>query len=227
MNICKGCRRRLTWTERRIQFGRARGRGLSEDAAKEAVPRCQKCMTVYLREAVGPPRRIPHVDLYHTPGWVLDRIKAIVPREVRENASPCSERQLQLAARLVDASSLLDLFGSAQYPGEPFRALVSEVEDPIDEEALDRFCKAYHMTAEVTGVTGRRAWERSRIIFRPILPKLSTATENRLAADYLAGYRRWAIARDNGLTIDHVSHVLKQRGIVCRDRRRQPAGAGR
>lgn len=46
---CRGCGRQIsTWAEQRKQFGRAIKRGLNYEQAKEASPRCQKCMTNYL-----------------------------------------------------------------------------------------------------------------------------------------------------------------------------------
>jgi len=47
---CLGCGFPQKWAEQMKQFWRARKRGLSEDQAKDACPRCQKCMTIYLRE---------------------------------------------------------------------------------------------------------------------------------------------------------------------------------
>jgi len=46
---CKDCRRILTWAERRRQYGRLLRRGLTEEQVKGALPRCQKCMTVWLQ----------------------------------------------------------------------------------------------------------------------------------------------------------------------------------
>lgn len=68
--------------------------------------------------------------------------------------------------------------------------------------------------------------QRRRELSRPAKPKLHASTARRLVASYLAGYRRWALARDHGLTVDEITSVLRDHGIVARDRR-QPAGAAR
>lgn len=47
---CLGCRFPITWREQRAQFGRLMRRGLSEADTKAIMPRCQKCITVTLRE---------------------------------------------------------------------------------------------------------------------------------------------------------------------------------
>jgi len=47
---CKRCRCLMTWADQRKQFGRMIGRGLTTEEAKTVQPRCQKCVTVYLRE---------------------------------------------------------------------------------------------------------------------------------------------------------------------------------
>lgn len=47
---CRGCGSRLTWAAQMQQFWRAVNRGASEDVAKAISPRCQKCMTIYLRQ---------------------------------------------------------------------------------------------------------------------------------------------------------------------------------
>lgn len=52
---CLRCRNRLTWAERRHQYGRARQRGLTHEQVIAITPRCQKCMTRYLRENPLPP----------------------------------------------------------------------------------------------------------------------------------------------------------------------------
>lgn len=52
---CRDCGRlpggaRLTFAEQMKQFWRAVNAGLTQEEAKGASPRCQKCMTVFLRE---------------------------------------------------------------------------------------------------------------------------------------------------------------------------------
>jgi hypothetical protein len=44
---CRDCRYLMTWAEQRKQYGRLMRRGV--DNIKAAQPRCQKCMTKYLR----------------------------------------------------------------------------------------------------------------------------------------------------------------------------------
>lgn len=46
---CLGCGYPITWRDQRIQFVRASTRGVPRDEAKLATPRCQKCMTKYLK----------------------------------------------------------------------------------------------------------------------------------------------------------------------------------
>lgn len=50
MAVCKRCKTTVTWAEQRKQYGRLIRAGLELSQAKEAGPRCKKCMTVYLRE---------------------------------------------------------------------------------------------------------------------------------------------------------------------------------
>lgn len=50
MTVCLRCKYPMTWEAQRRQFGRLIRRGLTKEQAKEMLPRCQKCMTVYLRE---------------------------------------------------------------------------------------------------------------------------------------------------------------------------------
>ena len=52
-NRCLGCRCGMTWANVRVQYNRALKRGLSPNEAKAACPRCQKCMTKFLRERAG------------------------------------------------------------------------------------------------------------------------------------------------------------------------------
>lgn len=46
---CKQCGNRMTWAARRVQWGRVKRHGLSDDEIKALLPRCQKCMTVALK----------------------------------------------------------------------------------------------------------------------------------------------------------------------------------
>ncbi len=45
---CIGCNNPMTWAESRVQYGRLLKRGIDEATAKQATPRCQKCMTVWI-----------------------------------------------------------------------------------------------------------------------------------------------------------------------------------
>jgi hypothetical protein len=50
MNKCLGCGcLNMTWREQQQQYGRLIQEGLSPEAAKGLMPRCQKCTTVALR----------------------------------------------------------------------------------------------------------------------------------------------------------------------------------
>jgi hypothetical protein len=44
----------VTWEQQRRQFGRLIRRGFTAEQAKKILPRCQKCVTTYLRME-GPP----------------------------------------------------------------------------------------------------------------------------------------------------------------------------
>lgn len=52
-NRCLGCNCGMTLVNASIQYNRALKRGLSPEEAKASCPRCQKCMTKYLRERAG------------------------------------------------------------------------------------------------------------------------------------------------------------------------------
>lgn len=54
-SACLGCRTPQTWSSQRRQYGRALNRGLTPEQAKASQPRCQKCMTVYLKALEGRP----------------------------------------------------------------------------------------------------------------------------------------------------------------------------
>lgn len=46
---CMDCRNRMTWAQQRVQYGRLKKRGVSEAHIKAALPRCQKCITIWVR----------------------------------------------------------------------------------------------------------------------------------------------------------------------------------
>lgn len=46
--ICRDCRYPMTWDQQRRQFGRLMQKGFTVDEAKAALPRCQKCLTLWL-----------------------------------------------------------------------------------------------------------------------------------------------------------------------------------
>jgi hypothetical protein len=48
-SICRGCGQYgISWSEQRRQYGRMLRRGMSSEAVKGLLPRCQKCVTVLL-----------------------------------------------------------------------------------------------------------------------------------------------------------------------------------
>lgn len=49
MTKCLGCQRRMTWAEQRVQFGRLLRRAFTVDQTRRVLPRCQKCVTTWLR----------------------------------------------------------------------------------------------------------------------------------------------------------------------------------
>ncbi len=46
---CIECRRPMTWAQQRVQFGRLKRLGISAAHIKATLPRCQKCLTIWLR----------------------------------------------------------------------------------------------------------------------------------------------------------------------------------
>ena len=46
---CIECQRRMTWAEQRVQYGRLKKRGVTNAHIKDALPRCQKCVTIWIR----------------------------------------------------------------------------------------------------------------------------------------------------------------------------------
>jgi hypothetical protein len=52
---CETCKNPLTWESQRKQYMRLIKRGWSEDRAKAAMPKCQKCVTRMLRSACPTP----------------------------------------------------------------------------------------------------------------------------------------------------------------------------
>jgi hypothetical protein len=54
-NPCQDCGYRITWAEQRRQYARAIQRyGVSSEAAKKLMPRCEKCLTETFRAPVAP-----------------------------------------------------------------------------------------------------------------------------------------------------------------------------
>jgi hypothetical protein len=53
-NRCRGCRFPITWTEQRRQYLRMGRCGLTKAEAKQASPRCGKCVTRWLRGRAAP-----------------------------------------------------------------------------------------------------------------------------------------------------------------------------
>jgi len=39
----------MTWAQQRRQWGRLKQRGYSQDEIKQAMPRCQKCLTRWMK----------------------------------------------------------------------------------------------------------------------------------------------------------------------------------
>jgi hypothetical protein len=50
---CLDCNYPMTWEHQRRQFGRLMRLGMSVQDAKSILPRCQKCMTLLLRDRRG------------------------------------------------------------------------------------------------------------------------------------------------------------------------------
>jgi hypothetical protein len=81
---CRGCGQYgITWAEQRRQYGRLLRRGISPEAVKGLLPRCQKCVTALLHhqkcEFSADPRRTPINRAL--PEQALDRAP---PRQLKE-----------------------------------------------------------------------------------------------------------------------------------------------
>jgi len=50
---CLGCNWLMTWSEQRHQYGRLIRWGMSQEQAKQQMPRCSRCITERLRETGG------------------------------------------------------------------------------------------------------------------------------------------------------------------------------
>jgi hypothetical protein len=65
LSKCLDCGRPVTWDEQRRQFGHAiKVYGLTQQEAKQAMPRCQKCTTTLLnpRRSVSPVSEVSEVS---------------------------------------------------------------------------------------------------------------------------------------------------------------------
>lgn len=50
MGKCKGCKRTITWADTKAQYGRLKRADIDEEIIKATLPRCQKCLTRWLKE---------------------------------------------------------------------------------------------------------------------------------------------------------------------------------
>ena len=50
MNRCKKCKSQMTFANQRKQFGRLCSAGIAVDRVKQILPRCQMCVTLWLKE---------------------------------------------------------------------------------------------------------------------------------------------------------------------------------
>ena len=48
-NRCRDCGSPMTWAAQRVQYGRLLRRGIPHEVARRELPRCQKCVTQWLR----------------------------------------------------------------------------------------------------------------------------------------------------------------------------------
>jgi hypothetical protein len=48
-NKCNACRNPMTWAAVRVQYGRLLRRGFTEEQVKAVLPRCQTCVTRWLK----------------------------------------------------------------------------------------------------------------------------------------------------------------------------------
>jgi hypothetical protein len=47
--MCKECQKTMTWAQQRVQWGRLKSKGYTEQEIKDAMPRCQKCLTRWVK----------------------------------------------------------------------------------------------------------------------------------------------------------------------------------
>ena len=50
---CKNCHWSMTWSEQRVQYGRLVRKGIKPENIKAIMPRCQKCVTKWMKENTG------------------------------------------------------------------------------------------------------------------------------------------------------------------------------
>lgn len=50
---CRTCGAYMTWAAQRVQYGRLLRRGIPENVMRHELPRCQKCVTQWLRATQG------------------------------------------------------------------------------------------------------------------------------------------------------------------------------
>ena len=80
---CRGCGNPITWADQRRQYGRLLRRGLSTEEAKAALPRCQKCVTRWLRDR-DPVPGLPSIEELERLSREGDDEEADHPTEVQE-----------------------------------------------------------------------------------------------------------------------------------------------
>lgn len=52
MDICKHCKREMVWTtwaEKKRRYGKLKRLNYDEDSIKDALPRCDKCLKIWIK----------------------------------------------------------------------------------------------------------------------------------------------------------------------------------
>jgi hypothetical protein len=146
---CLDCKLRLTWAERRRQFGRIIKRGHPPELAKQLMPRCQKCVT----------------SLLEKPEWISAPSDTSVGVRSRKSASPQTRKS---ASSQAYSSSIFELkklnhLLAQPYVGSLANSSIFEVEKTKSQENLAVFGAGAEIAA--TSATGIRS-DRVRFAIR-------------------------------------------------------------
>ena len=105
---CKGCGYPITWAEQRKQYGRLARRGMAPDDIKAVVPRCQKCVTRWLRENETMPTIHQDGRLLTGDEWILPADFATEEIELGQLPSLKGSTELELPSLSEDMTQTSD-----------------------------------------------------------------------------------------------------------------------